>query len=423
MPLKKGHMGRRAACWFAALAIGIAPAAGANWPSWRGPRNDGTCDERDLPVKWSATENIAWSVELPDRGNSTPVIWGDRVFVTQSIEREGKRLLLCFDKKTGRQIWRSGTTQTDPEQTHPTNPYCSASPATDGQRVIVSFGSAGVFCFDMNGRELWRRDLGRLHHIWGNAASPVLAGDICILNHGPGAVARLVAMDKGTGRVLWSRDEPMRESAKAGREGYYGTWSDPLPAVVGGRAQLFMSWPFRLCSFDVRTGNEIWTCEGLTALVYTSPIQAGGIVVAMGGYGGSAIAAEARGNGDITEKRLWRHPKCPQRIGSGAIHGGHIYILNDAGTAQCIELETGKEIWTERLTGPGPTAHNWSSVVIADGRCYVVNQGGDVFVFRASPRFELLETNPMGEKVIASIAVSDGRLFIRGYKHLFCVGK
>jgi outer membrane protein assembly factor BamB len=185
-----------------------------------------------------------------------------------------------------------------------------------------------------------------------------------------------------------------------------------------------MSWPFRVCSIDPTTGKEHWTSEGLNPLVYTSPLYSDGIVIGMGGYSGMALAVKVGGKGDVTDThRLWHHPKSPQRIASGAIHEGHIYILNDPGIAQCIELKTGREVWNERLKGPGPTGQNWSSIVISEGKCYAVNQGGDAFVFKASPNFELLATNPMGEKVIGSIAVSDGQLFIRGHQHLFCVGR
>ncbi len=406
------------------LVVLVSSSAGAaNWPAWRGPHGDGTCDETGLPTVWSDSENIAWKVELPDRGNSTPVIWGDRVFVTQAIEKEGKRLLLCFDRKSGRKLWEAGTEWKEPETTHGTNPYCSASPATDGERVVVSFGSAGVFCYDVNGHERWKRDLGPQTHIWGNGSSPVLIGDLCILNHGPGAATRLVAMDKKTGKTIWERAEPIREGDKDGARGFYGSWSDPLPRMVNGRAELLMSWPYRVCSIDPRTGKDFWTCGGLNPLVYTSPLYADGIVIGMGGYGGAALAVKAGGSGDVTEThRLWHRPKNPQRIGSGAIHDGHIYILNDPGIAHCIELKTGNIVWEERLKGPGPTGQNWSSIVISDGRCFAVNQGGDAFVFKASPTFELLATNSMGEKVIGSIAVADGHLFIRGHKHLFCVG-
>ncbi len=410
------------------LLLCMTTAHAANWPSWRGPHNDGTCDETGLPTKWSATDNVAWSVELPDRGNSTPVVWGGKVFVTQSVEAEGRRLVLCFDKKTGKKLWEAGTTYKEPETTHPTNPYCSASPVTDGERVIASFASAGVFCFDLNGKELWHRDLGQLHHIWGNGASPVLANGLCYLNFGPSSEATmLVALDPKTGKTVWQHEELMRASGEVGKipkVGFYGSWSDPLPREIDGRAQLITNWPYRVCSVDAKTGEEIWTCDGLNPLVYTSPLLSDGIVVAMGGFNGMDLAVKTGGKGDVTSSlRLWQHPKSPQRIGSGVVHDGHIYILNDPGTAQCIDLKTGETVWLERLKGPGPTGQNWSSLVLSEGRCYAVNQGGDAFVFKASPTFELLATNSMGEKIIGSIAVSDGQLFIRGHKHLFCIGK
>ena len=405
-----------------ALAVATITQA-ANWPAWRGPNHDGTCEEKGLPVKWSATDGIAWKAELPDRGNSTPIVWGDKVFVTQVIESAGRRELWCFDKKTGKSLWKSGITYKEQEPTHGTNPHCSASPATDGERVIVSFASAGVYCYDLSGKEVWHRDLGPQHHIWGNGASPVLVGDVCYLNHGPGEHATLYALDKKTGKPLWQNAEPIRPESSEGKAGFYGSWSDPVPVVIDGKAQLLMSWPYRVCSLDPQTGKEHWTCHGLNPLVYTSPLYADGIVVAMGGYSGKALAVKAGGSGDITTNRLWYHPKSPQRIASGVIHEGKIYILNDPGIAQCIDLKTGEQIWNERLKGPGPTGQNWSSLVLSEGHLYAVNQGGDALVFKASPKFELVSINPMGEKVIASIAVSDGHLFIRGHKHLFCVGK
>jgi outer membrane protein assembly factor BamB len=396
----------------------------ANWPSWRGPHYDGTCDETGLPTKWSATENIAWKADLPDRGNSTPVVWGDKLFITQAIEREGRRELWCFDKKTGKVLWKSGITFKEKESTHGTNPYCSASPTTDGERVIVSFASGGVYCYDMDGKEQWKLDLGPQHHIWGNGASPVIIGDTCYLNHGPSENATLYALEKKTGKTLWKNAEAIRPDSNEGKAGYYGSWSDPVPCVIDGQSQLLMSWPYRVCSLDPKTGKEFWTCEGLNPLVYASPLFADGIVVGMGGYNGKALAVKVGGQGDVTNThRLWHHPKSPQRIASGVIHEGKIYILNDPGIAQCIDLRTGEEVWNERLKGPGPTGQNWSSLVLSKGKCFAVNQGGDAFVFAASPKFELLNTNPMGEKVIASIAVSDGHLFIRGHKHLFCVGE
>jgi len=388
---------------------------------WRGANGDGTCSESNLPLKWSKADNVVWKVALPERGNSTPVVWGNQVFVTQAIEKEGKRLLLCFDRQTGKQLWDAGTLYKEPELTHGTNPYCAASPATDGELVIAYFASAGVFCYDMKGKEVWKRtDLGKQHHIWGNGTSPVIAGDRVFLNHGPGANTVLFCFDKKTGKTIWQHQEPGGASGEGADKKWLGSWSDPLLRKVGARSELLMSYPTRACAFDPVAGKELWTCAGLTALVYNSPLYADGVMVAMSGYGGAALAVKAGGNGDVTQKnRVWHLPKVSQRIGSGVLHGGYHYILSDGGILECRDLKTGEMVFNERLKG-----NNWSSLVLsADGNCYAANQIGDCFVFKAAPKFELLATNSLGEKVIGSIAVSDGQLFIRGYQNLWCIGK
>ena len=401
-------------------------ALAADWPMWRGPHGDGTTAESGLPEKWSQTENVLWKTELPDRGNSTPVVWGDKVFITQAIEKAGRRLLLCFDRKTGRQLWEAGTTYREPELTHGTNPYCAASPATDGKHIVVFFASAGVYCYDFEGREIWKRtDLGKQHHIWGNGTSPVIAGDRAFLNFGPGEKTTLFAFDLKTGKTLWQHDESGGASGEGADKKWLGSWADPIFRQVGGRHELILSYPGRVAAFDPVAGREFWTCAGLNPLVYNSPLMTSdNIVVAFGGYGGMGLAVKAGGSGDVTAKRLWHLPKVSQRIGSGVIHDGHHYILSDGGIAECRDLKTGEMVYTERLKGPGPSSQNWSSLVLsADGKCYAANQGGDCFVFKASPTFELISTNSLGEKIIGSIAVSNGQLFIRGYKHLWCIGK
>lgn len=406
--------------------LSLLSAQAANWPMWRGPNGDGTTSETGLPEKWSQTENVVWKVELPDRGNSTPVVWGDKVFITQAVEKIGKRLLLCFDRKSGKQLWKAGTTYKEPELTHATNPYCAASPATNGERIVVFHASAGVFCYDINGQELWKRtDLGKQHHIWGNGTSPVIAGERVFLNFGPGAKTTLYAFDLKTGKTLWQHDEPGGDSGESGNKNWLGSWADPIFRKVGNRDELIISYPGRVAAFDSAAGNQLWTCDGLNNLVYNSPLMTpDNVVIAFGGYGGKGVAIKAGGSGDVTEKRLWHLPKVSQRIGSGVIHEGNHYILSDGGIAECRNLETGKLVNTERLKGPGPTGQNWSSLVLsADGKCYAANQGGDCFVFKASPTFELISTNSLGEKIIASIAVSDRQLFIRGHKHLWCIGQ
>jgi outer membrane protein assembly factor BamB len=234
-------------------------------------------------------------------------------------------------------------------------------------------------------------------------------------------------VDKITGKDRWQVNEPNADSGekKPGQERprWTGSWSTPVFILVEGREQLLMSWPQRLIAFEPNTGKDLWHCDGLNDLVYTSPLHDRGVVVAMGGYGGKAMAVRAGGSGDVTgSRRLWQHPKTRQRIGSGVVYDRHIYILTDPGFLECWELETGKLVFEERLMGAGIDNTSWSSMVLADGRLYVVNHSGDTFVLRASPKFERLAMNPLGEHTEGSIAVSDGELFLRTHRALWCIG-
>jgi outer membrane protein assembly factor BamB len=198
----------------------------------------------------------------------------------------------------------------------------------------------------------------------------------------------------------------------------------PIVIRVNRREELIMSWPKRVAACDPKTGSELWTCSGLNPLVYTSPLYADGIIVAMGGFMGMSLAVKAGGAGDVTQShRLWHHEKTKQRIGSGIIHGRHIYILNDPGVAECFELDTGRLVWEERLMGRGPDNSSWSSMVSAGDRLYAINHSGDTFVLKASPKFELLAVNSLGEPDNASLAVSDGDIFIRTHKALWCIAE
>jgi outer membrane protein assembly factor BamB len=403
----------------------VFSAAGENWPAWRGPTGQGISSEKNPPTEWSTNRNVKWRVPLPDRGNSTPIVWKDRIFLTQALASEKKRLVMCLNRDDGKILWQAGTTWDAEELTHETNPQGSASPVTDGERVIAFFGSAGISCYDFDGKELWKRDLGQQRHIWGYGSSPVIVGDVCYLNFGPGPRQFLIALDKKTGKTHWQVDMPggaSGESSGDKKAEWIGSWSTPVLIRGAERDQLLLSWPERLVSYNPKSGAEFWACRGLNPLAYTSPLFADGIAVAMGGFGGKDFAVKIDGAGDVTEThRIWDHPKTKQRIGSGAIHDGHIYIHEDPGVAECIELKTGKTIWEERLKGPGPSGVNWSSVMIADGNCYTITQGGDCFVFKASPTFQLVATNSLREPSNSSIVPSEGQLFIRTHRALWCI--
>src|ERR1043166_1106056 len=174
----------------------VLSGAANKWPAWRGPEGTGASTEKNLPLKWGTNENVRWRAGLRGPGNSSPIPWGNRVFVSQAVKEDNRRMLICFDRESGKQLWQSGVTYADDEPTQESNPYCSGTPATDGERVYVCFGSAGVYAYDFNGKESWHRDLGKLNHMFGNAVSPILYRDLCILKFGPDEKARLVALNK-----------------------------------------------------------------------------------------------------------------------------------------------------------------------------------------------------------------------------------
>jgi outer membrane protein assembly factor BamB len=326
-------------------------------------------------------------------------------------------MVLCFDRKDGKRLWEKETLYTQPESTHETNPYCSASPVTDGERVVASLGSAGMVCYDFTGNELWRKNVGKFEQIWGNASSPILYRDLAILWCGPGERQFLLAVDKKTGTTVWQHDQPGGSSGKNGD--WIGSWSTPVIARIGDQDQLILPVPDKLKGFNPLTGKELWVCAGLSKLIYTSPVcSADGTVVAMSGFHGPALAAQVGDRGNPT--RLWHHAgKQPQRIGSPVIVGERVYILNEDGSAVCLDLKNGSELWKkDRLSSSA-----WGSMVVAGDRLYVCNCAGETFALKAGPEYQLLAKNSINEPVFGSIAVSNGELFLRSHKALWCISE
>ncbi len=334
---------------------------------------------------------------------------------------------MCLDRKDGKLRWQDGPTLAEKERTHNLNPPCSASPVTDGERVIAWFGSAGVWCWGLNGKELWHADLGKQDHEWGYGSSPILDGDLCIVNFGPGERSFLVALDKRTGKEVWRTDVPppaVMEGPGA-QQHYSGSWSTPIVIQTGDHAELIAALPGALCGFDPKSGRELWRCDGLNPVVYADPLVVDGIAVGMGGYGGIAIGAKLGGTGDITSSgRLWQEKRNAQRIGSGVVKDGLIYMVNEPGVIQCLEPKTGKVLWQERAQAPGGRASSWSSLVLSGDRLYLVTQASDTVVLKTGPKFEQLAVNSLGDGLSnSSLAVSDGELFIRTHKSLWCISE
>jgi len=392
-----------------------------NWPGWRGPTGLGHSSENNPPLIWGESEHVRWKAPLPDKGNASPVVWGDHVFLTQATQEGKKRGVICIDRKTGMEKWARYIDFTGKEPTHNTNPHGSATCVTDGERVIASLGSAGLLCLDFDGKELWKKDLGEFIHIWGTASSPILHGDHVILWCGPGERQFLVALNKKTGEEVWRHDEAGGHPGLKKGDPWVGSWSTPVIAKIGDHEELILSIPKKVKGFEPKSGKELWSCDGLTDLVYTSPVvSADGIVVAMSGFGGSALAVRAGGSGDVTKThRLWHHPRNPQRIGSCVIVGEHAYLVHEEGLASCYELKTGKDLWDRnRLMG-----QTWGSFVHAGDRLYVTSTKGETVVLKADLKLDELARNKLPDEVLASIAIGDGDLLIRGYKFLWCISK
>jgi len=396
-----------------------------DWPAFRGPQGNGVAREDRAPLHWGPDQNVRWKTALPGPGNGSPIVASGRVFLTCADSEGKERSLYCFDRKTGKQLWVRTVEFPEVELTHKTNPYCASTPASDGARVVVWHGSAGLYCYDLDGTELWSKDLGDVRHMWGFGSSPIIHRGKVILNHGPGVETFMAALDLKTGDLLWKTEEP--GGANDGEKRMVGSWSTPVVATVDGKEQILCSMATRVVAYDPQNGEILWTVGGLPSergdLVYTSPMLAGDFGVAMGGYKGPAIGFKLGGSGDVTDSnRAWREEdRQPQRIGSGVVIGDYLYLANAGpSTAQCIEIKTGKELWVDRLNG----GDHWGSVVLAAGRLYVTNQKGTTHVLKPNPeKLELLASNSLDEGCNTTPAVSDGEIFLRTDEHLYCIAE
>jgi outer membrane protein assembly factor BamB len=412
----------RARSAFLLLLVAALPALADNWPAWRGPSSRGTSDEKNLPTTWSATENIHWKTPLPGPGNSTPIIWGERVFLTQAVDGGKQRALIALERKTGKKLWQQDVPCTVTETTHPQNPPCSASSVTDGAAVYAHFASGGVLACDLDGKKLWHRDLGSVLHKWGNGSSPVVYKDLLIVWQGPGEPSTMFALNKKTGETVWKTEE------RAINSPIFGSWSTPVIVRAGERDELVFPLPGdkiggegEFKAYDPATGKELWRCVGLGNEIYAMPVVSAkdDLIVGISGHNGPTLAVRPGGSGDVTKShRVWQTAsKNPQRIGSGVLHDGHLYLADADGFAECIEAATGKSVWKERLGGK-----LWGSMLLAEGRLYVSSLEGQTYVIAASPTFKQIAKNDIGEPIYAALAVSNGELFLRTYQHLYCIG-
>lgn len=436
----------RQSIWIVILSILISPAFADNWPGWYGPGGLGISADKDFPSEWDMTRNVKWKVEIPGLGHSSPIVWGNRIFVTTAVSddpgadnwqkgfpMQGRSpdtaeiswQVLCIDRDTGEIVWkRTAIRDTPVNYRHLKNSYASQTPVTDGAYVYAFFGDQGMYCYDFEGNLIWSRDLGnfKMKADWGTASSPVLFENLVIQTcDQETGESFIVALDKKTGNTVWERD---REELSS--------WSTPYLYLQGDRPEMIVNATTAVRSYDPATGKLLWQCRGpATSITTPTPTASNGLIFVSSGYIGEKIrpitAFIPGGNGDITLKEgetksdaiAWRQPTAAPYIPSPVAYGDYVYVLYDQGFFACYEAKTGREVYGKKRIGMGT---NFSaSPIVVGGRVFCFSEDGDVYVVKAGSEFELLHTNSIGEAMMATPAVVDGQMFIRALKHLYCI--
>ena len=407
----------------------LALSTGSNetdWPAWRGPAGNGVATT-GAPLRWDAETNVKWRTPLPRPANGSPIVSGDSVFLTLAEDEEGKRRsLYAFARADGALRWVRTVEHDEVMPTHSTNPYGGSTPASDGERVFVWHASAGLHAYDHAGEALWEQELGTFRHVWGYGTSPVVHEGRVFLNTGPGENQFLAAFDAASGEELWRQVEPETRSAEELESGRYAaSWSSPLIVPGAERTLVVCGMPDRVVAYDAQDGELVWSCAGVRGtrgdLTYSTPVVAGDVCVAIGGWEGPILGVRLGGEGEVTDShRLWRHPDQMSNCASGVFADGHVFVPDMGGTLWCIEPESGELLWRKRA-GRGGT---WSSPVLVGERIYLTDQNGTTRVFRASAAdWEQLAENALGEETNATPAVAGGELFLRTHEALWCIAE
>jgi outer membrane protein assembly factor BamB len=428
--------------FLALTSLAGEPPPPANWPQWRGPHADGVAHDADPPVHWDATTNIKWKSPLPGRGSATPIVWGDQVFIATAVPTDRVAAaadlpaldprfqvrtdapktyyrfeVLSFDRATGALRWRRLAAEKVPhEGHHATHSYAAGSPATDGKHLYVSFGSFGIYCYDLDGNLRWQRDLGRLHTRlgWGEAVTPVVHGDSLLLNWDQEADSALVCLDAAAGETRWRTSRDERTS-----------WNTPLVVEHNGRTQVIVNGTDRIRSYDLATGKEIWQCGGMTVNAIPSAVAAGDTVYVMSGYQGSAaVAISLDATGDVTDGPAvkWKFGRGTPYVPSPVLVNGRLYFTQaNTNLLTCLDAASGKPL-IDRERIPGASGF-YASPIAAAGRLYFVDRSGTTVVLKQADKLEVLATNKLDDPIDASPVAVARQLFIRGEKYLYCVEK
>jgi outer membrane protein assembly factor BamB len=419
----------------AVMSVGLLAAAETAgerfWPQWRGPEANGVSRHADPPLEWSETRNIRWKVEIPGRGSASPVIWGDRLYLLTAIpasatleqshaRRGGKPkeahryVVYAIDRRTGRIVWERTANEAVPnENSQENNTWASGSAVTDGEVVVAFFESQGLYVYDMEGKLLWQKDLGKktMRNEFGEGTTPALSGNRIVIVRDHRGSSFIVALDKRTGAELWRTERKEIDS-----------WATPLIVEHAGRAQVVTSGQNRLRSYDLATGELIWDSEGVTMNPIPSPVAADGLVFVTSGFQGSNLKAvrlaDARGDISKSGAIVWTLDADTPYVPSPLLYDGLLYLIkSNSPILSAFDAKTGTPHFrSQRLDG---LAEVYSSPVGAAGRVYITGRDGTTLVIKRGPTFEVLAKNTLNDGFDASPALVDGDMYMRGYKYLY----
>lgn len=423
------------------------PMVAQNWPGWRGD-GLGISPEKNPPLKWSENEGVMWKTPIPGAGHSSPIVWGNRVFVTTGVaedpnvetfkggvfmggdrskpdESEYAWRVICLDADKGDILWSKAVARQRPKnRRHTKNTYASETPATDGKYVFASFGSAGLYAVDFEGTVLWKRDLGlmRVRAGWGTGSSPILFRNTIIVNCDGDDDSYIAAFDKTTGDPVWRTER---------NEG--ASWGTPFLFEADGRTTVVTNARRRLRGYEATTGKLLWECGGGSMIPVPSPVATQGLVFFSSGHNMlpycPIVAVRADAMGDITPPRgestsdgvAWSHRSGGPYVTSPIAIGEYLYVPLDKGVLACYEAQTGKTVYEDQKLGTRNTII--ASPIAADEKIYIQTEDGECYIIRQGPAFEILAVNKLDEVFCASPAISAGRIYLRGRKHLYCIGK
>jgi outer membrane protein assembly factor BamB len=398
----------------ALLGSPVASVHAENWPAWRGPRGDGSSLETNVPIHWSATQNVVWSTPVPGEGHSSPVVWNDRVFTATAFPEKEERALVCVERKTGKLLWQQTVLKAPLEKKQTENSYASGTPATDGERVYVAFqdgNQVAVAAHDFSGKQLWLMHPGEFQTEHGFASSPVLSGDKVILAAEGQKGNFLAALSRTDGHTIW----------KTALERPSNSFGQPFVRTLAGREQIVLCGNKSVMSFDLKDGSLIWFTENAATDSVVTPVynEKAGLVLTSTSWDKKELSAiKPDGSGNVTSNKVaWKSqrggPYCPSPISVG----DYFLTVSDAGNEMyCFRAASGEIFWHE------PFGHAHASPVAVGSLVYFLNDKGLMNVVRAAEKYELVASNDLGEKCFASPAISDGQIFLRGDKHLFCIG-